>query len=499
MIEPTILECRNLTKRFDATVAVKDLSFSLRKGDVFGIVGENGAGKSTLIKMLGGEHVPNGGTIAHSGREVQWRDSFDALRNGVGIVHQHPLLVEGFTVEENIFLGKEFVNSFDLVDEAKMAESARRTIREYPIFSSLDPQRKIQDMSAGEKQVVELLKVFSYEPDILILDEPTASLPKEEAERLFELIRRLNEEKRLTIIYISHKLEESFAICNRIMVMRNGENVGVLEREEFERARIIRMMMNYDLAEFYPPKALKAGPPLVEVRGLKTSKLGDIDLTINAGEIVGLYGLMGAGMSEVAEALFGLADIESGTIRMPASGTDPGIRASVNEMIARGVYLVPEDRIAKGLIPMFDIRENASLAHLGHNSPEKIINLRRERKLVKEGLERLHVKYADLSQGIGELSGGNQQKVVVGRWLLRDCTVLMVDDPTVGIDIGAKRDIYLLLRSLTAKGKGVLFVSSEITEIVGMADRIYTMRNGRITAELKGESVNQHNVLENIL
>jgi ABC-type sugar transport system ATPase subunit len=499
MTEPAILECKNLSKHFDATVAVKDLSFSLQRGDVFGIVGENGAGKSTLIKMLGGEYPPNSGTITHAGRERRWRDSYDALRNGVGIVHQHPLLVEGFTVEENIFLGKEFTNSFDLIDDAKITENARKTIREFPIFASIDPKRRIEDMSAGEKQVVELLKVFSYEPNILILDEPTASLPKEEAERLFELIRHLNEEKQLTIIYISHKLEESFSICNKIMVMRNGENVGVLERQEFERARIIRMMMNYDLAEFYPPKSDKVGGSLIEVRDLATAKLSDINLTVHAGEIVGLYGLMGAGMSEVAEALFGLAKIEAGSIRLLASGVDMGINASVNEMIAHGVYLVPEDRMSKGIIPMFDIRENASLAHLGHNSPEKIINLKREKKLVKEGLDKLHVKYANLSQGIGELSGGNQQKVIVSRWLLRDCTVLIVDDPTVGIDIGAKRDIYMLLRSLTANGKGVLFVSSEITEIVGMSDRLYTMRNGRITAELRGENINQHNVLENIL
>jgi ribose transport system ATP-binding protein len=497
--EAPILECKNLTKRFDATVAVKDLCFSLERGGLLGIVGENGAGKSTLIKMLGGEYRPDGGSVFHLGKKAFWKNSYDALRQGIGIVHQHPLLVDSFTAEENIFLGKELVGGLGMIDDGAITKASRDLLDGYRIHETLDLKRLVGDMSAGEKQVVEILKVLSWNPSVLILDEPTASLPKEEAEQLLALVGRLNIEKNLTIIYISHKLEEVFGLCRRIMVMRNGENVGALEKEEFDRSRVIRLMMNADFGEVFPPKTGGTGQVLLQVRGLSTPKLKDIDLDLRAGEVVGLYGLMGAGMSDLAETIFGISKPQTGTISLPASGIDGSMHLDIGQMIRHGVYLVPEDRLAKALVPAFTVRENASLAHLRYNSPEPIINLGHERKLVAEALEPMHVHYADLEQGISELSGGNQQKVVVTRWLLRECVVLIVDDPTVGIDIGAKRDIYQLLRDLAGRGKGILFVSSEISEIVGMADRVYTMRNGRITAELRGEAITQCAILENIL
>ncbi|HBE79070.1 MAG TPA: hypothetical protein DDW65_15045 [Firmicutes bacterium] len=493
-----ILECKNLCKKFDATIAVNNLSFSINQGDILGLVGENGAGKSTLIKMLGGEHVPNGGQLFYLGQEVKWKDTHEALSKGIGIVHQHPLLVESFTAEENIFLGKEIVKN-QLIDNRQIHDQATEVKKVYSIYPNLNLKQRVSEMSAGEKQVVELLKIFSYEPNILILDEPTASLPKEEAERLLHLIMELSAERNLTVVYISHKLEETFRICNRILVMRNGENVGLLDKKDFDRDKLIRLMINYDLKEFYPAKAQGHGEKILAVKELCSDTLTHINLEVNAGEIVGLYGLMGAGMSDLAKTLFGLRKFASGSITLGDKCPEEIHTTNVRQMVDKGVYLIPEDRLRYGLVSTFNIRENASLAHLKHYFPEILVNTKKETNLAAEELKKIHVKYSDIEQGISELSGGNQQKVIVTRWLLRECNILIVDDPTVGIDIGAKRDIYNLLRDLTAHGKGVIFVSSELNEIIGMADRIYTMRDGKITAELTADRINQQNVLENIL
>jgi len=494
-----ILECQLLCKRFGATIAVKDVSFSLRRGDILGLVGENGAGKSTLIKLLGGEHALDSGTMVYRGKPVEWTNPSHALREGIAIVHQRPLLVESMSAAENVFLGKECVTHLRLLDDQTIGEKARALAARYPVFPDLDLRQPVAVLTAGEKQVVEILKGLSYEPEVLILDEPTASLPKEEADRLLELVRRLNEERHLTVVYISHKLEETLSLCNRVMVLRNGENVGVVDRAAADRPTLIRMMMNSDLSEFYPPKAQGApGASLLEVEDLQSPQLHGVSLRMNAGEIVGLYGLMGAGMSEVARAIFGLAQITGGRIRLGKTG-EVFEHTRVDDMVARGVYLVPEDRHHFGLVPTFTVRENATLAHLGRCLPGPLLDLQREQRLVEHELSKIRVKYADTEQGIAELSGGNQQKVIVSRWLMQECNVFIVDDPTVGIDIGAKHDLYLLLRGLTQQGKAVLMISSEITEIIGMADRLYTMRRGEITAELAGDAIHQQNVLENIL
>ncbi len=493
-----ILECKNLCKKFDATIAVNNLSFSINQGDILGLVGENGAGKSTLIKMLGGEYAPNGGQLFYLGKEVEWKNTHEALSKGIGIVHQHPLLVESFTAEENIFLGKEVVKN-KLIDNRQIHEQADEVKKVYSIYPNLNLKQRVSEMSAGEKQVVELLKIFSYEPNILILDEPTASLPKEEAERLLQLILELSEERNLTVVYISHKLEETFRICNRILVMRNGENVGLLDKKDFDKDKLIRLMINYDLKEFYPAKARSRGEKILEIKELCSLALKNINLEVYAGEIVGLYGLMGAGMSDLAKTLFGLKKFSSGSIKLGGKNWEEIYSVNVRQMVNKGVYLIPEDRLRYGLVSTFNIRENASLAHLHHHFPEILIHTKKETNLVSGELKKIRVKYSDIEQGIDELSGGNQQKVIVSRWLLRECNILIVDDPTVGIDIGAKRDIYNLLRELTGNGKAVIFVSSELNEIIGMADRIYTMRDGKITAELKADRINQQNVLENIL
>ena len=490
-----IISTKNINKSFGATHAVVNLDINIEKGEIMGLVGENGAGKSTLIKLLGGEHTVDSGQIIYENMPVSWKSSAEALKKGIAIVHQHPLLVSSLGAAENIFLGKEFVQGF-FVDNPKGIEEATKLIKQYPIYADLDLEKPAREMSAGEKEVVEILKALSYEPEILILDEPTASLPKDETETLLKLLTEINRTKHITIIYISHKLEEAFEICNKITVMRNGKNIGTLAKDNFDKDKLVKMMINQDISEFYPDKTTKTGKILLEAHNLNTNILRDVSINVREGEILGLYGLMGAGMTELVESIYGLRTLKSGKISVNSKAIE---HPQVEMMIRNGVFLIPADRHQYGLFPSFTVSENITIAHLFSLFQEFLIKRSRENQAATEQAKRVNLKYADINQSVMELSGGNQQKTIVARWLLQECGILIVDDPTVGIDIGAKRDIYKILRELTSRNKGIIFISSEINEIIGMADRIYTMRRGKITAELKQEDINQENILKNIL
>ena len=496
MNENIILSGTELCKQFGATVAINNISFSLEKGDFLGLVGENGAGKTTLIKVLGGEYKPDRGKIIYKGRETNWDTSSQALRKGIGIVHQHPLYISEFTAEENIFLGKEYIKNF-LLDDKSLSEKANSLLKQFPIYPNLNLKEKIENMSPGEREIVEILKILSYDPDILILDEPTASLSKNESERLFNSLRYLNKKKLLTIIYISHKLDETIDLCSKIMVMRNGENMGSINKNQFDKGSIIKLMINQDIQKFYPDKSDKANSTIIEVKNLTTEKIKDINLHVKEGEIVGLYGLMGAGMSNVIKCIFGVETFSEGVINI--QNRKEFHKTNITEMVNEGIYLIPGDRHKYGIFPSFNIRENTTIAHLKYLFHGLILNNNSESKIAHNELSKFHVKYADLNQRLDEISGGNQQKIIIIRWLMRDCKLLIVNDPTVGIDIGTKKDIYNLLRELTKKGKGIIFFSSEINEIIGMSDRVYTMREGKITAEFYGEEITQKNILESIL
>ncbi len=490
-----IMSTKGLNKSFGATHAVVNLNINIEKGDIMGLVGENGAGKSTLIKILGGEHTVDSGQIIFQNKKNSWHSSSEALKKGIAIVHQHPLLVSSLGAAENIFLGKEFSQGF-FVDNTKAFEETKKLVQQYPIYKDLDIEKPVTEMSAGEKEVVEILKALSYEPEILILDEPTASLPKDETETLLKLLTELNKKRNITIIYISHKLEEAFEICNKITVMRNGKNIGTLTRENFNKDKLVKMMINQDISEFYPDKSTKSGKILLEANHLNSKILRDVSINVHEGEILGLYGLMGAGMTELVESIYGLRHLQKGEIKMGNKRID---KLHVDTMIRNGVFLIPADRHQYGLFPSFTVSENITIAHLFSLFQEFLLKRSKENKAAIKQAKRVNLKYADINQSIKELSGGNQQKAIVARWLLKECGILIVDDPTVGIDIGAKRDIYRILRELTSRNKGIIFISSEINEIIGMADRIYTMRRGKITAELSKTEINQENILKNIL
>jgi len=493
--EKVILTCTRLNKSFGPTHAVDDISFTLNQGDIFGLVGENGAGKSTLIKIIGGECIPDSGNLFYEGSEVKWQKSFQALKNKIAIVHQEPLLVSSLSAADNIFLGKESTKG-TFIDEEKILKKTRLLLKKYPIYPELILDEPVDNLLIDERVVIEILKALSYEPNILILDEPTASLPKESSEMLLKLLKDQSKEKNVTFIYISHKLEEAIEICNKIMVMRNGKKIGILDKEEIDRNLLIKMMINQDLTQFYPKKSENIGNTVLQVKNLVSEKLKNINIKVKEGEIVGLYGLLGAGMNEIALSIFGISDFKEGTLFVDGKKLH---KIEVLDMINRGVYLIPPDKHKFSLFDSFTLGENITIAHLYEIFPQFLISKSKENKIAEKQAAKFNIKYRNINQLINELSGGNQQKIILTRWLFKECNLLILVDPTVGIDIGAKREIYNLLRNLTENKKGVLFVSSEINEIVGISDRIYTMRRGEITAELKKDEITQENILKNIL
>jgi len=490
-----ILACTKLNKSFGPTHAVDDISFTLNQGDIFGLVGENGAGKSTLIKIIGGECIPDSGNLFYKGSEVRWVKSFQALKNKIAIVHQEPLLVSSLSAADNIFLGKESTKG-TFIDEEKILKKTRLLLKKYPIYPELILDEPVDSLLIDERVVIEILKALSYEPNILILDEPTASLPKKSSEVLLKLLKDQSKEKNITFIYISHKLEEAIEICNKIMVMRNGKKIGILDKEEIDRNLLIKMMINQDLSQFYPKKSENIGNTVLQVKNLISEKLKNINIEVKEGEIVGLYGLLGAGMNEIALSIFGISDFEEGTLFVDGKELH---KVEVLDMINRGVYLIPPDKHKFSLFDSFTLDENITIAHLYKIFPQFLISKSKENKIAEKQAAKFNIKYRNTNQLINELSGGNQQKIILARWLFKECNLLILVDPTVGIDIGAKREIYNLLRNLTNSKKGVLIVSSEINEIVGISDRIYTMRRGEITAELKKDEITQENILKNIL
>ena len=490
-----ILKGENLHKRFEGVVAVDSISCSLYEGEILGLVGENGAGKSTFVKLLVGEHLKEHGTIYYRDKEVNWRNSYDSMIDGVGLVHQKPYLVPELTAAENIFLGKEYTKN-GIIDESRILKEAKALLTRYPINSAFDPRLIVNEMTAGQREITEILKVLSYNPKVLILDEPTASFTENESKKLISIIKKINREQNMSIIFISHRLEEVFDLCTRITVLRNGKNVGTVDKKDFNKSKIIHMIINRDLSEFYPSKSLHTGKCLFKVDNFNSAELKEISLTVNSGEIVGLYGLSGAGMTEFVESIFGIRKINSGNLFLK------GIKLkniSISQSIHNGIYLVPEDRDLKGLFPNFNVKENLTIAHLDYLIPNFLIREKKEKQVVKKAKNDFNITFFNMNQEIHSLSGGNQQKVVIAKWLCKDCDVLILDDPTVGVDIGTKREIYLMLRELTKTGKGIIFVSSEILEIIGIADRVYTMRDGSISAELKGTEINQKNILEHVL
>ncbi len=501
MVEPTpvLLQMSGISKTFPGVRALENVDLYVRAGECLALVGENGAGKSTLMKILSGVYEPDEGTIAIDNKPVIPRNPHHAQQLGVSIIYQEFNLFPNMSIEENIFIGRE-PNRTGFVNRRQLRESAMQFLSQVGV--DLDPRAMVRDLSVAQQQMVEIAKALSYNARIVIMDEPTSALTNTEVAALFKIIRGLKD-RGLGIVFVSHRLEEIFEICDRITVLRDGRNAGELDTATSSPDQIVRLMVGRELTDLYSKEGSTAQPNVVlEVRGLSRrgtqqdhSKvvLDGVDLAVHAGEIVGLAGLVGSGRTEVARAIFGADHFDSGEILLDGELAHIGSPA---EAIRRGIALAPEDRKLQALVLALAIRENISLPNLGRLSRLGFVKRREECNLAQHYIDALSVRTPSMEQKVINLSGGNQQKVVLAKWLALNPKILIVDEPTRGIDIGAKAEVHSLLSKLAAEGVGILMISSELPEVLGMSDRIYVMREGKIAGVVDREDASEERLME---
>ncbi|MEY5025256.1 MAG: Ribose import ATP-binding protein RbsA [Verrucomicrobiota bacterium] len=485
-----LLEVRNLVKSFPGVRALKGVSLSLGHGEVLAVIGENGAGKSTLMKILAGVQPPDSGELLVDGQPRQLRSVQDALALGIALIHQELNLAETLEVGANIFLGRE-PTRWGLIDRTKVREGARVVLEQVGL--RIDPDTPLSDLTIGQQQLVEIAKALSIQARVLIMDEPTSSLSVHEAQALERLIKDLRS-RGVSIVYISHRLGEVEAIADRVVVLRDGENAGSLPRESIRREEMVKLMVGRELSQFYPHQPHQRPSVALRVQGVRTVQhpIHSLSLELHAGEIVGLAGLVGAGRTELLEALFGVTPPLSGSIEIAGKPVQP---RSPIEAIEAGLALVPEDRKHHGLVLEMGVRENISLASLSRDQNAGFLNHPRELALCEEMTAAMRIKTPHREQPVQFLSGGNQQKVVIGKWLATAPKVLFLDEPTRGVDIGAKQEIYRLMEEQAAKGVAILFASSEMEEILGMSDRVLVMHEGRLSGELPREALSEESIM----
>lgn len=484
-----LLEMRGITKRFPGVMALDEVDFELEKGEVHVILGENGAGKSTLIKMLSGAYQPDEGEILLDDEPVSISSATVAQELGISTIYQEFNLVPQLTTAENIFLGRQ-PRRFGLVNRRKMGEEARRILERMKV--RVDANALVSNLGIPQRQMVEIAKALSLDARILVMDEPTASLSGQEVERLFEIIRGLKEEE-VSMIFISHHLEEVAEIGDRVTVLRDGKVVDRVPAST-NRSEFVRMMVGRPIEDQFPRQQPETGEVLLEVNNLSQKGiLEDASFQVRAGEVVGMAGIVGAGRTELARAIFGVDPVDSGEVWVEGRRMKLG---NPREAKRRGMGFVTEDRQGQGIVPPLSVDENLSLASLGQNTSVGLVNRREQRKRARKMIEDLNIRTPSPVQEIRYLSGGNQQKVVIGKWLLANSRVLIMDEPTRGIDVGAKVEIYELMNELTKNGAGILMISSDLPEVLGMSDRILVMSEGRITGELSVDGATQENVME---
>ena len=486
-----ILTMKDIDKSFPGVHALDHVNFEVKRGEVHALMGENGAGKSTLMKVLTGIYQKDSGSIVYKGQETEFHNTREAQDAGVVIVHQELNMVGDLTVAQNIFIGREPKKGFR-IDDKKMIEDSKKLFQDLNI--EINPKEKMKNLTVGKQQMCEIAKAISHKAEVIIFDEPSAALTEKEIADLFEIIRDLRK-KNLGIVYISHRMDEIKTITDRVTVMRDGGYVGTLITKDSTKEDIINMMVGRVIYE--DPKqesAVPADAPVVlKVEHLNAGKMvQDVSFELKKGEILGFSGLMGAGRTETMRAIFGLDPYDEGKIKV--HGKEVTIK-KVSDSIAQKVVMLSEDRRRYGIIPIRSVMENASISSL-----DKIIYGGRwhpkvEKELVSKYFEKMHVKTPSLETAIQGLSGGNQQKVLLAKWMLRDPDVLILDEPTRGIDVGAKFEIYRLMTDLVKEGKTVIMVSSELPELIGMCDRIYIMNKGRITGCLSKDEFSQETIM----
>jgi ABC-type sugar transport system ATPase subunit len=488
--EPELLSLTGVTKSFGGVHALRGVDFHLLRGEVHALVGENGAGKSTLMKILAGNHRADAGTLTLDGRERHFDAPRDAQRAGVAIVHQELSLVPDLTIAENIFAGREPTRFLGFVDRAKLHAGARDALKRLGL--DLPTEALVRHIDVAMRQMVEIAKAISLDCSVLILDEPTSALTDRETALLFDVVRRLRE-RGVGIVYISHKLGEVFEIADRITVLRDGQLVGTVGTTEVTPDDVVRMMVGRELDHLFPEKSAAIGETVLEVEGLtREPAFRDVSLRLRAGEITGLAGLVGAGRTEVARAIFGVDRADSGRVLL--EGKPLRIR-SPEEAIAHGIAYLPEDRKEQGLFLEMAVRANIVAASLREHSRHGFLVPAEQTRTAERMCDRMRIKTSSIEAPVDSLSGGNQQKVLFGKWLAHDLKVFLVDEPTRGIDVGAKSEVHALLRDLAASGVAVLVISSELPEVIGASDRVLVMHEGRLVGEVAGDEMTEENTM----
>ena len=492
MTEPDFLIMRGIRKSFDGTQALKGVDFRARRGEVHAIVGENGAGKSTLMKILAGALQRDAGEILLDGQPAVLKSPVSAHRLGIRAVYQEFSLIRHLSITENILLGQMPTAATKWIVDWRSANSlAAEKLKEIG-FSGLDVRTLVSKLSVSQQQMVEIAKAAVKRPRIWILDEPSAVLSQEELKRLFELIRQLKQESTL-ILYISHRLDEVFQVADRITVLKDGELIGTVRTPETDENQLIKMMVGRTLGEFYPQRSNRPGADILLVDRLSClGSFTDVSFALREGEILGLFGLVGSGRTQVARCIFGADRATSGEIRLHGTPVHP---RSPNDAVRAGIALLTEDRKRDGLVMNCSIRDNASLAILPQVSRWTVLNTRKRDALVEGKIRELAVHPAQLGRLVKQLSGGNQQKIVLAKWLLSEARVLMLDEPTRGVDVATKVEIYRIISDLAKRGIGILIISSELPEILGMSDRALVMREGRLAGEFETVQASEEGLL----
>ncbi|MEX5286332.1 sugar ABC transporter ATP-binding protein [Selenomonas sputigena] len=491
MEKKPILKIHHLSKTYPGVKALDDINFTIYEGETHAICGENGAGKSTFIKMLAGADTPTQGIIEFDGRKYEHLTPQESMALGISVIYQEFSLIPYLSVAENIFFGREATNGV-LLDKNEMNRRSRELCQSMGI--QLDIQERVCDLGVAYQQIVEIMKAVSRNARLLIMDEPTAPLTLKETEIFFRIVRRL-QQKGVTIIFISHRLEEVFELCRRVTVFCDGKYITTRDIGELNKKQLISYMVGRELANDFPASRNPVGSVLLKAEGLTNRKVKDVSFELHQGEILGFGGLVGAGRTEIARIIFGADSCQKG--KMTLKGRDYMPR-SPEDALRSGIGLIPEDRKRQGIVAGLSVRENVIYSVLKQCSSRFIhyVNHTKETDWVQKYIQDLNIKTPDMEQLVQNLSGGNQQKVVLGKMLATDCDILIFDEPTRGIDVGAKYEIYELMRQITAQGKAILMISSEMPELIGMSDRIVVMCDGCISGILEKTEFSQGKLLE---
>jgi rhamnose transport system ATP-binding protein len=485
-----LVELRDATKSYGAVRALRDADVVLRTGEVRALVGENGAGKSTLVKVLGGVVRRDGGEMLVDGQPVDFHSPHDARDAGIAVIYQEPTLFPDLSIAENVVMGYHPLGAFKRIDRRAMHAQVQGLLDRLGV--RLDPDRPVRGLSIADQQIVEIAKALSFDARVLVMDEPTAALSGPEVERLFSVVRALREQG-AAVLFISHRLEEVFAICDTATVMRDGAVVHDAEIAAITPDEMVKRMVGRELSALFPKQDVAVGDPVLKVHRLtREGVFFDISFDVRAGEIVALAGLVGAGRSEVARAIFGIDKPDAGHVEVDGTRLPP---ARPLAAMRAGIGFVPEDRRQQGLVMDLSIARNATMTRTGSLTRMGLVRGAAETRLAREWATRLRLKFHRLDDPAGFLSGGNQQKVVLAKWLATEPKVLILDEPTRGIDVGTKAEVHRLMSELAGRGLAVLMISSELPEVLGMADRVLVMHEGRLTGELTREEADEERVI----